>query len=69
VRFRKRLLAAGIKEQIVARLTCPIGIEGVNGKHPREIAISVATELLQLGLTQLITRGEEDESQNRRAND
>ena len=68
VRFKKRLLAAGIKEKTVSRLTCPIGIEGVNGKHPREIAISVAAELLSLGLTQLATKREDDESQDRRAN-
>ncbi len=46
-RFRKRLTAAGLD---VSRLTCPIGIEGINGKHPREIAIAVAAELLSLGL-------------------
>jgi xanthine dehydrogenase accessory factor len=63
-RFRKRLRDAGLD---AGKLTCPIGIEGVNGKHPREIAISVAAELLSLGLTQLATRREEDESQNRRA--
>jgi len=47
-RFKKRLQAAGLD---TSRLTCPIGIEGINGKHPREIAIAVAAELLSLGLT------------------
>ncbi|MGB1539866.1 MAG: XdhC family protein, partial [Rickettsiales bacterium] len=32
------------------RLTCPIGVEGITGKHPREIAIAVAAELLNLKL-------------------
>jgi xanthine dehydrogenase accessory factor len=64
-RFRKRLRAAGLDAD---RLTCPIGIEGVNGKHPREIAVSVAAELLQLGLTQLAIKRDDDESQDRRAN-
>jgi xanthine dehydrogenase accessory factor len=55
VRFRKRLSAAGLD---ISRLTCPIGIEGINGKHPREIAIAVAAELLTLGLTSLEARQE-----------
>lgn len=50
-RFEKRLRVAGIPDQTIARLTCPIGIEGITGKHPKEIAIAVAAELLRLGLT------------------
>lgn len=64
-RFRKRLLAAGFD---TGRLTCPIGIEGVDGKHPREIAIAVAAEMLQRGLVHnsgIIE--EEDDDQDRRA--
>jgi len=34
---------------MLARLVCPIGIGGIRGKHPREIAVSVAAELLGLG--------------------
>lgn len=48
VKFKKRLSAEGLA---IENLTCPIGIEGINGKHPREIAIALAAELLQLGLT------------------
>ncbi|MBI3442077.1 MAG: xanthine dehydrogenase accessory protein XdhC [Proteobacteria bacterium] len=55
-RFRKRLAALGLD---IKGLTCPIGIEGVNGKHPREIAISVAAELLTLGLTHNTVREED----------
>jgi xanthine dehydrogenase accessory factor len=51
VKFEKRLLAAGIEKENLPRLTCPIGIGGVTGKHPREIAIAVAAELLSCGLT------------------
>jgi xanthine dehydrogenase accessory factor len=61
-RFGKRLRDAGLD---ASRLTCPIGIEGVNGKHPREIAVSVAAELLQLGLTQVATKREEDDCHGR----
>lgn len=48
VKFKKRLAAEGCD---ASRLTCPIGIDGIDGKHPREIAIAVAAELLTLGLT------------------
>lgn len=50
-RFEKRLVVDGIASDDLARLICPIGIGGVTGKHPREIAIAVAAELLSLGLT------------------
>jgi len=35
-----------------ARLTCPIGLPGVGGKRPAEIAIAVAAQLLQLQAAQ-----------------
>lgn len=54
VKFKKRLVAEGLT---IENLTCPIGIEGINGKHPREIAIALAAELLQLGLTGTATVG------------
>ena len=50
-RFEKRLKADGVAD--ISHLTCPIGIEGITGKHPREIAIAVAAELLRNGLTRL----------------
>lgn len=49
-RFEKRLLADGLTEADLGRLVCPLGIAGVTGKHPREIAIAVAAEVLTLGL-------------------
>lgn len=48
-RFLKRLKVDGVTD--TSRLTCPIGIAGITGKHPREIAVAVAAELLQNGLT------------------
>lgn len=60
VKFEKRLIAEGIAKTDLSRLTCPIGIGGVTGKHPREIAISVAAELLQLGLTHQGMKEEEN---------
>lgn len=51
-RFDKRLQVEGIPAADLKNLTCPIGIGGIKGKHPREIAIAVAAELLVLGITQ-----------------
>lgn len=47
-RFEKRFRELGLSEQQIAKLTCPIGIAGVSGKHPGEIAIATAAQLLQL---------------------
>jgi xanthine/CO dehydrogenase XdhC/CoxF family maturation factor len=30
------------------RMTCPIGIGGIRSKHPAQIAIAVAAEILQV---------------------
>ena len=39
---------AALSDDDLRRLTCPIGLPGVGGKRPAEIAIAVAAELLQL---------------------
>lgn len=44
-RFVRRLEAKGLD---CSRLVCPIGLEGIGGKHPRTIAVSVAAQLLQV---------------------
>ncbi|WP_405241893.1 xanthine dehydrogenase accessory protein XdhC [Lentisalinibacter salinarum] len=46
-RFEKRLRALGLKEAAIARMVCPIGIEGIGGKRPAEIAVAVAAQLLR----------------------
>ncbi len=46
--FEKRLLRLGMAQSRIDRLTCPIGIDGIAGKKPAEIAVAVAAELLQL---------------------
>ncbi len=61
-RFFKRFEAAGFTKFDLERITCPIGIAGTGGKHPSEIAISVAAEILQLRQRHL-------ESLTRQAND
>jgi xanthine dehydrogenase accessory factor len=49
-RFVARLRARGIDDAMLERMRCPIGLPGIPGKHPREIAIGVAAELLSSGL-------------------
>lgn len=46
-RFRHRLRDRGIAADVVDRLTCPIGVAGIAGKKPAEIALAVAAEILQ----------------------
>ncbi len=46
-RFLKRFAEAGLSPAEIARLTCPIGLDGVAGKHPAVIAASVAADLLR----------------------
>ncbi|WP_418606748.1 xanthine dehydrogenase accessory protein XdhC [Georgenia sp. SUBG003] len=47
-RFRRRLHEAGHDDAAIATITCPIGVEGITGKAPAVIAVSVAAELVQL---------------------
>lgn len=44
-RFARRLSAKGLDP---ARVTCPIGVPGIAGKHPRVIAVSVVAQILAL---------------------
>lgn len=46
--FRSRLIAAGFDDVTLSRVRCPIGLGATAAKRPREIAISVAAELLTL---------------------
>ncbi|TDK43854.1 xanthine dehydrogenase accessory protein XdhC [Antarcticimicrobium luteum] len=45
-RFRSRLRALGHAPEAIARIACPIGDPGL-GKHPQQIAIGVAAQLLR----------------------
>lgn len=45
-RFASRLKAGGLPPEAVGRLVCPIGLTGLTGKAPAEIAASVAADLL-----------------------
>lgn len=46
-RFAKRLEALGHSPTAITRITCPIGTRDL-GKHPAQIALGVALELLQV---------------------
>ncbi|MCB1806476.1 MAG: XdhC family protein, partial [Candidatus Competibacteraceae bacterium] len=54
-KFEQRLRRAGISAEQWATLTCPIGIAGIDGKQPAEIAIAVAAQLLQLRHTAAVS--------------
>ncbi len=45
-KFDYRLTERGYDQATVERMVCPIGIAAVKGKHPAEIAVSVAGELI-----------------------
>lgn len=49
-RFLHRFEERGIAPEVLARLTCPIGLPGIAGKEPAVIAVAVVAQLL--GLTQ-----------------
>ncbi|MEL7310805.1 MAG: xanthine dehydrogenase accessory protein XdhC [Pseudomonadota bacterium] len=53
-RFDKKLRAAGISDADLSRLTCPIGLPGLTGKHPGEIAVAVTAEILQTARRQIL---------------
>lgn len=45
--FERRLSARGITARQLAKMTCPIGVAGIDDKAPAVIALSVAAQLLQ----------------------
>ena len=59
-RFEKRLLNRGLAQPAIGRMTCPIGVRGISGKHPAVIAVAVAAEILALSesLAQSDERGD-----------
>jgi xanthine dehydrogenase accessory factor len=45
-RFLSQMRAAGLSEEALARLVCPVGLPGVEGKEPAVIAAAIAAQLL-----------------------
>jgi xanthine dehydrogenase accessory factor len=48
-RFVHRLGQRGIRPAQLERLVCPIGLNGIRGKQPATIALSLAAQLMTLG--------------------
>jgi hypothetical protein len=46
-RFRSRLTRAGLGSDVIRKLVCPIGVDGIDSKWPAAIAVSVAAQLMQ----------------------
>ena len=46
-RFLHRFEQRGVAPELLACITCPIGIDGIVGKEPEVIAVSVVAQLLQ----------------------
>jgi xanthine dehydrogenase accessory factor len=46
-RFEHRFEQRGIAPATVARMVCPIGVPGIEGKEPEVIAVAVVAQLLQ----------------------
>jgi xanthine dehydrogenase accessory factor len=46
-RFIHRFEQRGIASDVIARMTCPIGVEGIAAKQPEIIAMGVVAQLLQ----------------------
>jgi len=47
-RFERLMRSQGMSDSLLATLVCPIGIDGIDGKRPQEIAVAVAAQLLRL---------------------
>ncbi len=61
--FETRMRRRGIDAHKFTRMTCPIGIDGINSKQPAQIAISVAAEILQV-----YDRAHNDKNNNKQSN-
>ena len=47
-RFEKRYRQQGMAQSMLDELVCPIGVDGISGKKPAEIAVAAAAEILRL---------------------
>ena len=47
-RFEHRLQERGFGVDLIQRMTCPIGLPGIDGKEPEVIAVAVVAQLLQV---------------------
>lgn len=56
-RFLRRLALRGLDKTAIGRLICPIGVPGIGGKLPAEIAIAVAAQILQFAPAEQVRAG------------
>jgi xanthine dehydrogenase accessory factor len=47
-RFEKRFRQQGLSQALIDTLVCPIGVDGIGGKKPAEIAVAAAAEILKV---------------------
>jgi len=47
-RFEKRYRQQGMPQAVIDQLICPIGVDGISGKKPAEIAVATAAEVLKI---------------------
>ncbi len=47
-RFEKRYRQQGMPQSLIDQLICPIGVDGISGKKPAEIAVAAAAEILKV---------------------
>ena len=47
-RFERSMRKQGMTDALLAHLTCPIGVSGIESTKPAEIAIAVAAEILRI---------------------
>jgi xanthine dehydrogenase accessory factor len=47
-RFEKRYRQQGMSAALIGQLVCPIGVDGISGKKPAEIAVAAAAEILRI---------------------
>lgn len=47
-RFEKRFRQQGMPQAQIDALVCPIGVDGISGKKPAEIAVAAAAEILKV---------------------
>jgi len=62
-RFLHRFEQRGIAADVLARLTCPIGVPGIVGKEPEVIAVAVVAQLLAVSSTPAVPRAAPKASQ------
>jgi len=47
-RFEKHYRQQGMTQPVIDQLICPIGVDGISGKKPAEIAVAAAAEILKV---------------------